>query len=385
MTFDFDRLHDRRASDSIKWNYYPPDALPLWVADMDFPAPEPILVALRQRVEHGIFGYPVEPPELRPVLVDRLQRLYGWQVSPEDLIFLPGVINGFNLVCHALGGPGTGLLIQVPVYPPFFSAPRHVSMLRQEAPLTLQSDGSYSIDFDAFETAITPATRLFLLCNPHNPVGRVFRQDELERLAEICLRHDLFICSDEIHCDLIFPPRRHLPIASLAPEIARRTVTLMSPSKTFNLAGLKFSFAVVQDADLRKRLETAKQGLVGSINIFGYVAALAAYRDAGDWLTALVDYLQVNRDILVQYLHANLPQIHIHPPEGTYLAWLDCRNLTGIADPFTWLLESGKVALNDGRDFGAGGAGFLRLNFGCPRSLLLEGLERIRAALTTIA
>ena len=226
------RLVDRRFSDSVKWGLYDSDVLPLWVADMDFLSPEPVIRALRDRVDHGVFGYGKEPAELRPVIVERLQRLYGWQVAPEALVFVPGVVTGFNQAAHAVTSPGDGVLVQTPVYFPMLYAPGNVGCTLDEMELTRKHDGSYEIDFDAFEAAITDRTRVFLLCSPHNPVGRVFRQDELERMAEVCLRHDVVICSDEIHCDLVFQGYAHLPIASLAPEIAERSITLIAPSKS---------------------------------------------------------------------------------------------------------------------------------------------------------
>jgi cystathionine beta-lyase len=381
MSNPFDTLHDRQSSESVKWHHYAPDVLPMWVADMDFPAPQAVIQALQTRVEHGIFGYPTDPPELRPLLVERMSQRYGWKIQPEDILFVPGVVNGFNMVCHTVKEPQAGVLIQVPVYPPFFSAPSDAGLKLQEAPLTLMPDGRYIIDFDRFEAAITPETRLFLLCNPHNPVGRVFQNDELEKLAQICLRHNLTICSDEIHCDLIFSGNQHIPIASLSPEIAHNTITLMSPSKTFNLAGLKFSFAIVPNPELRKRMEAARQGLVGGINIMGRVAALAAYRDGQPWLDQLLPYLQANRDLLVNFIHERVPGLRVAPPEGTYLTWLDCRNILSKGDPFSLFLERGRIALQDGREFGAGGEGFLRLNFGCPRATLEDGLARILSAL----
>jgi cystathionine beta-lyase len=229
MTDDFDRLIDRRHSDSIKWNCHDEDVLPLWVADMDFRSPEPVIRALHERVEHGVFGYGSDAqPELRRVLVDRLDRLYGWKVAPEALNFLPGVIRGFNMACRTAAVPGDGVLMQTPVYPPFLRAPDYAGLTRDEMQLTRRPDGYYTVDFDAFEAAITPRTRLFILCNPHNPVGRVFTREELERMAEICLRRDLVICSDEIHCDLLFRGSRHVPIATLAPEVAARTITLIA-------------------------------------------------------------------------------------------------------------------------------------------------------------
>jgi cystathionine beta-lyase len=250
--------------------------------------------------------------------------------------------------------------------------------------LTQRTDGSYEIDFDRFEAAITDRTRIFLLCNPHNPLARVFRRDELERMAEVCLRHEVVICSDEIHCDLVFEGYEHLPIASLAPEIADRTITLLAPSKTFNIAGLKCSLAIIENADLRKRFVEAKRGLVPWVNLLGQVAALAAYRDGGPWLEAVLSYLQANRDFLHDYVASHLTGVSMTRPEGTYLAWLDCREAGIPGNPHEFFLEEAKVAMNDGATFGQGGEGFVRLNFGCPRSMLVQALEQMRAALLTL-
>jgi cystathionine beta-lyase len=381
MAYDFDRIVDRRGTDSAKWSHYDEDVLPLWVADMDFPSPEPVIRSLRERVQHGVFGYGTEPSELREVVVERLQRLYGWQVSPEALLFLPGVITGFNLTCRALASPAGGVLIQTPVYPPFLRVHTNAGLASDEMELTRQPDGRYVVDGDAFEAAITDRTRVFLLCNPHNPVGRVFKRKELEQMAEICLRHGMAICSDEIHCDLIYSGSHHVPIASLAPEVADRTVTLMAPSKTYNIAGLKCSVAIVPNAELREKLEAAKGGLVRGVSVMGYVAGLAAYRDGGPWLEEVLRYLETNRDFVFEYVKAHLPGVAMGRPEGTYLAWLDCRE-AGIPDnPHEFFLQEARVALNDGTAFGRGGEGFVRLNFGCPRSTLTEALDRMRVAL----
>lgn len=385
--YDFDQVIDRRGGDSIKWLQYGPDVLPLWVADMDFASPQPVIEALHRRVDHGIFGYPPvfglpnELPELRQILIERLERLYAWQVQPEEILFLPGVVTAFNLACHALAVPGGGVLVQVPVYPPFLSAAQNAGMVRQENQLLRQPDGSYEIDWDDFQAAITDQTRLFILCNPHNPVGRVFRRQELERMAEICLRRGVIICSDEIHCDLIYPPHRHIPIATLAPEVARQTITLMAPSKTFNIAGLQCSFAIIQDAELRNRFRHAGQGLVSWVNVLGLTAALAAYRYGDEWLAQLLPYLQANRDFLFDYVRQNLPGLSMAKPEGTYLAWLDCRQAGLQANPYDFFLQRARLALNNGATFGNGGQGFVRLNFGCPRSTLTQALERMRDAL----
>jgi cystathionine beta-lyase len=384
MIYDFDQIIDRRASDSAKWLRYGEDVLPLWVADMDFVSPEPVIRALRQRVAHGVFGYGMEPPELRPVIVDRLYQLYDWQVPPEALVFLPGVVTGFNLACRATTTPGDGVLMQTPVYYPFLRVPANTGLTGDEMELTWQPDGQYGIDLDVFESTITDRTRVFLLCNPHNPVGRVFRRDELERMAELCLRHDLLICSDEIHCDLLFNGNQHLPIASLAPEIADQTITLMAPSKTYNVAGLACSLAIIQNAELRKKFLAARVDLVHRPTVMGYVGALAAYCDGQPWLDQVLRYLEANRDFLLQYVDEHLPGIAVGKPEGTYLAWLDCRQ-AGIPDnPHEFFLQEARVALNDGSAFGRGGEGFVRLNFGCPRATLTEALERMKRALAAI-
>jgi cystathionine beta-lyase len=383
MLYNFDICPDRRVTESAKWLYYPPNVLPLWVADMDFVSPEPVIRALRERVEHGVFGYAQEPRALREIIVARLAQRYRWQVQADDIVFLPGVIGGFNLACHTAAEPGAGVLVQTPVYPPILHAPYYAGMVRQEMELTRNPQGRYEIDWDAFEAAFTERTRLFILCNPHNPVGRVFQKDELARMAEICLRRGVLICSDEIHCDLVYPGYAHTPIAALEAEAARHTITLMAPSKTFNIAGLDCAFAVIQDAELRRRYLHAQQGLVGSINLMGWVAALAAYRDGEDWLTQALAYLQVNRDYLYQAVPAELPGLSISPLEGTYLAWLDARSLE-VANPHEFFLTQARVALNDGATFGQGGAGFVRLNFGCPRARLDEALQRMKTALRTL-
>jgi len=381
MSSFFDFVPDRLSSDSVKWNRYGKDVLPMWIADMDFKVAKPIIHALHDRVDHGIFGYPVEPLQLREIIVNRLRHLYNWRISPDALVFLPGVVSGFNLACHALTLPGDGVLMQTPIYPPILNVPANAGLTRDEMELTREPDGHYTIDFDRFEATIAPRTRIFILCNPHNPVGKVFHHGELEQMARICLRNNIIICSDEIHGELLFPGHCHVPIASLAPEIASNTITLIAPNKTFNIAGLRFSVAIVPNPRLREKLEAAKQGLVPGIGIMGYVAALAAYRFGQPWLDNLLDYLRVNRDFLIQYVTTQLPSIAISQPEGTYLSWLDCRKAGFTGSPHDFFLNKAKVALNDGSTFGRGGEGFVRLNFGCPRQVLVTALNRIRQAL----
>jgi cystathionine beta-lyase len=348
---------------------------------MDFRSPEAVMQALQQRVAHGIFGYPMDLPELKEVIIQRMAERYGWQIATSDIVFVPGVVTGFNLVCRALASEGSAALIQTPVYPPFLQAPANAGMERREMQLTLLPDGTYGIDFDTFEDAITDRTNLFILCNPHNPVGRVFTRGELECMAEICLRHHLTICADEIHSDLVFPDHPHIPIATLDAEVAGRTITLIAPSKTFNIAGLECSAAIIQDADLRKQFVRACQGLVHGVNVLGQVAGLAAYKEGQPWLDAMLIYLKENRDYLFDFVNRELQGVRMANPEGTYLAWLDCRQAAVGGDPFKFFLEKARVGLNDGKDFGRGGEGFVRLNFGCPRSMLTEALQRMKQAL----
>ena len=380
--FDFDRVVDRRSTDSNKWRKFPADVLPLWVADMDFPSPPAVVRALHARVEHGFFGYLTEHNDLPEVVAERVAKRYGWRINPEAVVTLPGVIAGFNQALRALTSPGDGMLIQTPVYPPILRSAGNHGLRRDEHPLTRGADGRYTVDLDAFAAALRETTRVFLLCNPHNPVGRLYGRAELEGMAAACLRRDTIIVADEIHCDLLLDGRQHAPVASLAPEIEQRTITLMAPSKTFNLPGLRCAVAIIPNAALRERFLAAAGDLVPKINVLGYTAAVAAYREGDAWLEALLGYLTANRDFLVQQVRATLPGVAVAPAEATYLAWLDCRGSARAGrDPYTFFLERARVALNDGVTFGPGGAGFVRMNFGCPRALLAQGLERMRAAL----
>ncbi len=380
MTYDFDRIIERRGTGSIKWQRYGDDVIPLWVADMDFVSPEPVVAALHERVDHRVFGYTGPGEKLLNVIRERLRRLYNWDVAPEEILFVPGIVTGLNLAFQTFAGPGEGVLVQTPVYSHFVTDPVVRGRTLVQCPLVKNGD-TYEIDFDAFEKSITAQTKIFVLCNPHNPVGRVFRIDELERLARICLRHDILICADEIHCDLLYPGHRHVPMATLGQEVADRTVTLMSPSKTFNLAGLGCSFAVIGNPGLRKAWIKGSEGLIPFVNIMGLTAALAGYRDGGEWLTQCLAYLKGNRDFLTGYVKENLPSLAMTRIEGTYLAWLNCRQSGIKGNPFRFFLKNAAVALNDGADCGKGGEGFVRLNFACPRATLVEGLDRMATAL----
>jgi cysteine-S-conjugate beta-lyase len=380
MTYDFDKPVERRGTDSIKWRQFEDDVIPLWVADMDFVSPEPVITALQDRVAHGVFGYARPSRDLVGAIQDRLKKLYAWEVPEEHLVFLPGVVTGLNFSFQLYADPGDEVLVQSPIYSHFVTDPVVRGRVAKDQPLAKKGD-TYEIDFDAFEKAITPRTKMFALCNPHNPVGRAFRKDELEQLAEICLRHGLLICSDEIHCDILYPGHRHTPIATLSEEVAEQTITFMSPSKTFNLAGLKSSFAIIGDPALREAWMKGSQGLIPHVNIMGLTAAQAAFTHGQDWLDQCLLYLDGNRRFLEECVHEKLPSLRMTKMEATYLAWLDCRQ-SGIPDnAFDFFLRESRVALNDGNECGTGGKGFVRLNFACSRMILVEALDRMARAL----
>lgn len=387
MLYDFDQPLQRRITESFKWRTYADDVLPMFVADMDFVSPEPVVHALRAAVEHGNFGYPrglhgeaSEVPEYAQLIVERMADRYDWRIQPEDVIFLPGIVVGLNIAGNMFRGAGGALVIQPPIYPPFLGVADALGFARHDAELIHRPDGTYAIDEDRLADALTPDARLFILCNPHNPVGRVYRRAELERMAEICLARGVTICSDEIHSALIYRGQQHLPIASLDPDIAQHTVTLLGPSKTFNLPGLQAAAAIVQNAELRQRFKAARQGLVPWVNLLGLIALEAAYRDGQEWLDQLLNYLEANRDFVHDFVQQELPGLQMAKPEGTYLAWIDCRG-AGLGDPYEFFLQEAHVALGDGANFGLGGQGFVRLNFGCPRSMLAEALLRMKGAL----
>ena len=350
--------------------------MPLWLADMDFRSPPAVIEALKQRCEHGVFGYTHPPMELVDTVIVRLYTAYGWTVERDWILWLPGLVTGLNVACRAVGEDGDEVLSAVPVYPPFLAAPRNSRRTLRTVELVLR-DGRWTFDFDALAKAIPPRCRLFLLCSPHNPLGRVFTHEELTTLAGICERHEVFICSDEIHCDLILDEdKKHIPTATLSREVADRSITLMAPSKTFNLPGLGCSFAIIPNRSLRERFRAAMAGIVPDVNAMGFTAALAAYREGGDWLQAVLAYLRENRDRVARLVAAT-PGLSMTHVEAIYLAWIDTRDMD-IKDPATFFLDNG-VGLSDGTKFGS--PGFVRLNFACPRSRLATALERMGRAM----
>jgi cystathionine beta-lyase len=365
----FDQIIDRRGTDSIKWGKYAEqDVLPLWVADMDFAPPPAVIGALRERLDQSVLGYGSPTEALTQAIVQHLARAYGWSIEAEAIVWLPGLVTGLNVACRAVDGD---VVTATPIYPPFLSAPRLSGKTLNRVELAC-ADGYWHWDWPALQSAVTEATKLFLLCHPHNPVGRCWDEAELRQLADFAAEKDLIVCSDEIHCDLILDrTRRHIPFASLSPDAARRSITLMAPSKTYNIPGLGCAFAVIPEAGLRRRFLRAMDGIVPHVNVLGLAACHAAYTECTDWHDELIEYLVGNRDRVSATVHS-LKRVKMGPVEATYLAWIDVRDLH-LANPAAHF-EAHGLGLSDGADFGA--PGWLRLNFGCPRSTLDAALER---------
>ena len=381
MVFDFDTPVDRRGTASFKWELYGPDVLPLWVADMDFASPPAVVAALERRTAHGVYGYSLVPHSLVEAIQAHLLERFGWRIEEEWLVWLPSVVPGLDLTCRAFAAEGEAVLVLTPVYPPFLAAPRDQGRRLVTVPVTppggpasgVVAATDWRLPLEELEAAITPDTRVLLFCHPHNPLGRVWRRDELAAVVELCRRHDLVLCSDEIHADLVLDDLGHVPSVLAHPDAAATTVTLLSPSKTFNLPGLNFAFALIPDDELRRRFSEAAEGLLPFPGCFAIAAAEAAYREGLPWLEELLVYLRGNRDLLERFVAERLPRVVVTHAEATYLAWLDVRAL-GLADPGEACRRAG-VALSNGADFGT--PDFLRLNFACPRSTLEEALERL--------
>ena len=377
--YDFDRIIDFGDTGSIKWDRYRGrDVLPMWIADTDFAVLPEIQQALRQRADHPVFGYTDPPPRLTRLLVERLQRLYGWEVDRRWIVYLPGLIGALFLACRATGQPGDPVLLPAIIYPPFAKAPSLGAQVNRPIPMC-RRDARMLIDLDWLERQETAPGQLLLFCNPQNPGGAVYREDELRRLADFVERRELVLVSDEIHCDLVLEPGlRHIPIASLDAQIERRSITLMAPSKTFNLAGMGFAFAIVADPALRKQMRTNPY-ILPNVNLMGYAAAEAAYRHGDEWNRQQCVYLRANRDLLREAIE-RIDGLRLDPIEATYLAWIDVSALD-LEDPPAFF-EAAGLGLSPGRDFGD--AGYMRLNFACPRSRVEEALKRLRAAVESL-
>ena len=373
-------IPDRKQSDSIKWKYYPEGVLPLWVADMDFTSPPEVIQALQERVQHGVFGYGGGSNKLSELVAERMEWLYEWKITTEDILLTPGVITGFNLTCQAITKPGDALVIQPPIYPPFFGVAANAGLREIQCPVDNDGTGNYEINFDQLGKALNQS-KVLMFCNPHNPIGKVYTRTELERIAQLCLQNDVFICSDEIHSDLVYKGKQHIPIGSINPEIGQRTITLIAPSKTFNIAGLDCAILICQNHALMEQIKKARRGIVGSVNVLGTTAAIAAYQYGQPWLDEVLQYLQENRDFLYQFVTENLPGITMRPPDATYLAWLNCSRLDLQQEPYDFFMQNAKVGFNKGSEFGGDGKTFIRVNYACALETLVEALDRVRTSL----
>lgn len=379
MTYDFDELINRRGTNSLKWDSAAdPDVLPLWVADMDFRTAQPVIDALKRRVEHGIFGYTHVPDAFYESIIRWFARRHGWTMRREWMLYTSGVVPALSAVIKALTAPGDKVLVQTPVYNCFFSSIRNNGCTVEESPLIYENQ-TYRMDFDDLERrAADPRVKVMLLCNPHNPAGRVWTRDELARLGDICLRHGVTVVADEIHCELVMPGHAYTPYASVSEAMRHGSVTCLSPTKSFNMAGLQIAAIVSDDADVRRRIDRAINiNEVCDVNPFGIEATIAAYDEGEPWLLQLLDYLKGNYDFMCDYCREHLPAFPLTKLEGTYLVWMDCGVLGQPSEELEErLVDESRLWLNAGTMYGAAGEGFMRWNIACPRARLAEALER---------
>jgi len=379
-TFDFETVIERHGTESAKWSRYAPDVMPMWVADMDF-SPDPgIIAAIRDRLDHPMLGYGIPTDDLRSTLVSAMFRDYGWSIEPDALVFLPGVEPGFNMALRSFLAHGDGVVLETPVYKALLVAPEFCRLRRLDVPLQPDGHGRWRSEPARLEQAAARAKAL-LLCNPQNPTGRVMTRSEVECLADTCLRNNLVVISDEIHCGLTLDGREHVPIASLSREIGKKTITLMAASKTWNIAGLKAAFAIIPDGEMRSKFAAARAGMVDSVNILGLVAMKYAYANGEKWRKAVTLQLAENRDLLQSIVRRAMPEAGMIPAEGSYLGWADFGRYGLPAAPSKFFLENAKVALSDGAEFGAGYENWVRINFGCPPAMLRDCLDRMEKAI----
>ena len=386
MKYNFDEIIPRRGTNSYKWDSAEDaDVLPMWVADMDFRTAPPVVEALKKRVEHGIFGYVRVPDVYYEAITNWFARRHAWRIEKEWIIYTTGVVPALSAVIKALTTPGDKVIVQTPVYNCFFSSIRNNGCEVAANPL-IYTDGTYQMDFiDLERKAADPSVKVLLLCNPHNPAGRVWTKQELARLGEICLRNNVWVVADEIHCELVFPGHTYIPFASVSEEFLMHSVTCTSPSKAFNLAGLQIATIVSADADIRMKINKAINiNEVCDVNPFGVEALIAAYNDGEEWLEELNQYLFANYHCLRAYFDKYLPEFPVMPLEGTYLVWVDCSTLKQSSEDIVkTLLEKEKLWVNEGNLYGEAGEGFVRINIACPRQRLIEGLNRMRRALSS--
>ena len=387
--YDFDTVYDRTGTNSLKWDFHAerhhdPDELPLWVADMDFKSPEPVLSAIAETVKKGFFGYTVAKREDKKIVSDYLYRRHSWRPDPEDIIFAPGVCFSLSVAIHAFSEPNDAVMITEPVYYPFASLVRDAGRKLVRNELVRNEAGRYVFDFDAFERQITEEkVKLYILCSPHNPVGRVWEKEELLRIGRICLEHGVIPLADEIHADFVYEGNRHIPFSSLSEEFEKASVTFTSPSKTFNMAGLQIAEVIAHDEGKRNRFRKVLNGLgYAEIPVTGFAAMKAAYTECDDWVDALVRYVYENILYMRTFLLENIPVLSMDLPEGTYLPWVDCRGLGLSGKDLEDLMRNrAKLWLDAGYIFGESGKGYQRFNAACPRAILTDALKRLKTAI----
>ena len=383
MKYDFDKIIPREHTVSVKFDlreafFGKADVIPMWVADMDFEVPEFVSKAIQDRAKHPIYGYSFLSETYYQSIINWVGQKHGWTIQKDWIAHSPGIVTAVNLLVQALTLPGDPVIVQPPVYFPFFSAVQNNGRKLLYNQL-INENGNYRMDFNDLEEKCREGAKMLILCSPHNPVGRVWTKEELQKIGDLAIKYDMLIVSDEIHNDLVFDPYKHIPTASLSEEIASRTVTCIAPSKTFNLAGMATSSVIISDPELRQKFKTQHEKMHLNNNIFGTVASEAAYSQGKEWLAQLMDYLKGNAELLRAYMTEYLPRIRISPLEATYLIWLDFNALDiKNSDLKTKIIEEAGLGFNDGRMFGPGGEGFQRMNIACPRPVLQEALERLR-------
>lgn len=387
MRYNFDEKIERRGTASEKWNPDEKDIedlLPMWVADMDFKSAPEIIEDLRKRVDHGIYGYFKLEEDFYDSIINWVKKRHGWNIEKEWIVITPGVVTGLNISVNEFIKEGDQIIVQPPIYPPFYKVIENKKAIALDNKL-IKKDGRYRIDFEDLKNKAKVA-KMFILCSPHNPTGRVWDKEELEKIAKICEKNDILLVSDEVHSDLIIGDNKHIPIAMISKEVEQKSITFIAPSKTFNLAGLSTSIAIIPNKDIRKRFEeNMERNKIPGANTFGKISLQSAYEKGEAWLEELLVYLEGNMDYAIDYVEKNIPEIKMEKPEGMYLMWLDFRGLKINQESINkTLIEEGKILLNDGSTYGDGGNGFFRLNVGCPRETLKEGLRRIEKAVKII-
>ncbi len=388
MKYNFNESINRLQTNSVKWDevenlFGDKEILPMWVADMDFKVPQPVIEALQKRVEHGIYGYTIRPDSYYEATVGWMERRHNWTIEKEWICFTPGVVPALGILVQNFTKPGDKILIQQPVYYPFMSVIEKNAREIVNNPLRFE-EGRYYMDFDDLEKKLDPSVKMMIISNPHNPVGRVWSKEELTKLGEICLKHKILVVSDDIHSDLLYEGNVHTPFASISEEFAQNSITCTAPSKTFNLAGLQTSNIIIPNKELRESFNKAiEDRFIGMTNTFGVSALISAYEEGDEWLDQLLVYLKENLEFLKEFIKSNIPEVKVIEPEATYLVWLDCRALGLEAKDLEHVIQKqGKVAFDEGYIFGKEGEGFTRINIACPRSILEEGLKRFSQALT---